>query len=306
VTAVEGPVLVHLAAGVGNIVLATPLLVALGRMGVTIDVWISADYPDTADLFRDWATVRGLVTGLHERYEAYVPAVPPFYWRRFSRCYRGLPHVVPRPPDPLFWADEQAYYLEFARALGYAEPAPRMCLPVAPSNHRGVTTSTVVLAPGCKTGEMAAKRWPGFPELSSRFDDVVVVGTRDDLRRFDGREMQFPPHVRVLTGELTLRQTAELLAGAGVVVANDSGLGHVAAALGVPAILLFGPTPHRTLGQFPPNVTVVRAGLPCEPCWFGGPRFAACQGRIDCLSRIAAADVAGLVAERLAVAAESA
>lgn len=294
-------VLVQLAAGIGNIVLATPLLVALGRMGLTIDVWLSADYPDTGDLFRDWSTIRAVVGGTGGRYAAYVPAVPPFYWHRFAGCYRGLAPVVPRPPDALFWTDEQAYYLEFARALGYDGPAPRMFLPVAPSDDASVTTSTVLLAPGCKTGEMAAKRWPAFPALASRFEDVAVVGTRDDLRTFDGREMQFPPHVRMLTGSLALRQTAERLAGAGVVVANDSGLGHMAAALGVPTILLFGPTPDRTLGPLPPNVTVVRAGLPCEPCWFGGPRFRACEGRIDCLNGISADDIAALVVDRLAV-----
>ena len=127
----------------------------------------------------------------------------------------------------------------------------------------------------------------------------------DDIRRLDGSEIAFPPHVRMLVGQLTLRQTAELLASGGVVVANDSGLGHIAAALGVPAILLFGPTPHRTLGAFPTNVTVVRSGLPCEPCWFGGPRFGACQRRIDCLTRLSADEVADMVAERLAMTAES-
>jgi ADP-heptose:LPS heptosyltransferase len=300
---VEQPVLVHLAAGIGNVVFATPLLVALGRMGLAVDVWLSADYADTADLLRDWSTVRGIVTGIRGRYAACLPAVPPFYWRRFAACYRGRAGVVPRPPDALFWSDEQAYYLEFARTMGYSGPKPDMFLPVSPSFEHGVTSATLVLAPGCKTGEMAAKRWPHFPELAALFPDVAVVGTADDLRRFDGGQLRFPPHVRMLTDRLSLRQTAELLASAGAVVANDSGLGHMSAALGAPTILLFGPTPDRTLGAFPPNVSVIRAGLPCEPCWFSGPRFGACAGRIECLHAIAAGDVARLVSDRLAIAA---
>jgi heptosyltransferase-1 len=60
-----------------------------------------------------------------------------------------------------------------------------------------------------------------------------------------------------------LRETAAVIAAAGTVVANDSGLGHVAAAVGVPTILLFGPTPNAVFGGFPPNVTVLRSGLPC-------------------------------------------
>ena len=51
-------VLVHLGAGVGNVVLATPLLMALNELGFTIDVLLAADYPQTADLLRPWSVVR--------------------------------------------------------------------------------------------------------------------------------------------------------------------------------------------------------------------------------------------------------
>lgn len=275
-------VLVHLAAGIGNIVFATPLLIALRSLGASIDLWLSADYHETADLFRAWAAIRNLVDGPDSQYAARIPAVPPFYWNRFSHRYDGLPNVVRRPADALFWIDEQAYYLEFARVLGYQGPAPSPSLPVA-SSSAAAGARPVVLAPGCKTGEMAAKRWPYFADLAARFEDVIVVGTRDDLARFDGAAMTFPSHVRVLAGRLGLRATAELIATAGVVVANDSGLGHLAAALGVPTVLLFGPTPHHTLGRMPANATVMRAGLPCEPCWFRDTRLDACDGRVDCL-----------------------
>ena len=43
---------------------------------------------------------------------------------------------------------------------------------------------------------------------------------------------------------------------------------------------------YPTLGQLRTNAHVVRAGLPCEPCWFGGARFRACMRRIDCLRDI--------------------
>jgi heptosyltransferase I len=76
-----------------------------------------------------------------------------------------------------------------------------------------------------------------------------------------------------------------------VVVANDSGLAHVAAAVGTPTLMIFGPTPHATLSRLPSNVKVLRAGLPCEPCWFGGARFRACDRRIECLGALSVAQV---------------
>jgi ADP-heptose:LPS heptosyltransferase len=186
----------------------------------------------------------------------------------------------------LFYEDEQEYYLTFARVLGYpAGQRPFYRLPISPSQSFGVTGRTLVIAPGCKTGEMAAKRWPYFKQLAERFDDVVVVGTTDDLCQNGGAVLQFPGHVRSFIDKLTLRETAELLAAAGVVVGNDSGLSHVAAAVGVPTVMLFGPTPHVNLGQLPPNVVVLRAGLECEPCWFNS-RFKTCASQIHCLRKL--------------------
>lgn len=76
-----------------------------------------------------------------------------------------------------------------------------------------------------------------------------------------------------------------LLASVGVVVGNDSGLAHVAAAVGTPTVMLFGTSPHHSLGHFPPNIKVLRTGLACVPCWFTA-RFRACTGQIHCLRQL--------------------
>ncbi|HEV3092485.1 MAG TPA: glycosyltransferase family 9 protein [Candidatus Cybelea sp.] len=296
-------ILVHLATGLGNIVLATSLLVTLSRRFRTIDLRLDADYPGAGDLFRDWSALRAVYdTGAiaNGAYEIIVPAIPPFAWPRFSARYRNHAGLMPRPDDALFYADEQAYYLDFARRLGCAVPqAPQSFVPAFPSPDAGISSATLVLAPGCKTGIMAAKRWPHYPELAALFDDVAIVGTPDDLRLFDGTPIRFPAHARSLVGSLQLRGLAGVLAASGVVVANDSGIAHLSAALGVPTILLFGPTPDQTLGRLPPNATVMRAGLPCEPCWLSRP-LDACQGRIDCLHSISVESVAAKVQRALA------
>lgn len=284
-------VLVHLASGVGNIVLATPLLIALGRRGLEVDVLVDGDYAESADLLAGWGAVRKVFNGrLGQRptgpYDIVVPAIPPFYWHGYRARYACDLRCVSRPPDALFYQDEQRYYLEFARNLGCdVDARSAYFLPVRADETRGVGASTLVIAPGCKSGEMAAKRWPFFPRLAEAFPDVVLVGTSDDLRTRDGKPMCFPAHVRSFVDRLTIRETAEVMAAAGAVVANDSGLGHIAGAVGVPTVMIFGPTPDRTLGGLPPNVEVIRASLPCEPCWFAR-RFAACNGRIDCLAQL--------------------
>ena len=276
-------VLVHLAAGIGDVVLATPLLVALNAIGYAVDVRLDADYPATVELLENWSIVRAVYVGSRtprrlDEYSRVIPAIPPFYWRRFAHLYRRCPKALSRPADSLFATDEQAYYMAFARALGYrSDGSPSCQLPIGPSEEFGIGASTVVLAPGCKTGEMAAKRWPYFPELAERFENVAVVGTADDLPR-----RPFPSHTRNFVDRLSLRKTAELLASAGLVIGNDSGLSHIAGAVGTPSLLLFGPTSERVLGGIPNTTKVLRTGLRCEPCWTTA-RLKACQGRVDCL-----------------------
>ena len=275
-------VLIHLASGVGNIVFSTPLILAVSEMGWIVDLRVDADYPATIDLFAGWSAVRsarGRAFPLPlESYSRVIPAIPPFYWGRFARLYRYCGNALPRPPDSLFARDEQAYYFEFARQLGYPSgQRPFPYVPVSPSPDYGVTAATVVLAPGCKTGEMAAKRWPHFAELAAHLPDLALAGTRDDITG-----LEFPPHARNFIDRLSLAEAAAMMASAGLVVANDSGLAHLAAASGVPTLMLFGPTSEQVLGAFPPHVTVLRVGLSCEPCW-NAARLQHCCGMVTCL-----------------------
>jgi len=286
---VSGAILIHLGAGVGNVVLATPLLAALNQLGFEIDVALAADYPETADLLRPWSAVRAVITNDEipsaKNYQYVLPAIPPFYWSRFAHCFCSVNNLLPRPSDGLFYENEQTFYFSFARTLGWRGAAPSTVLPIAPTERMDVTKRTLVLAPGCKTGEMAKKRWPYFPALAQAFGDVVVTGTADDLWDGQGTRLHFPAHVHNFAGRLSLRQTAEVIAAAGVFVGNDSGLSHIAAAVGSATVMIFGPTSERVLGSLSPNVRVVRRGLQCEPCWFDS-RFRACAGRIDCLAQV--------------------
>lgn len=284
----------HLGAGIGDVVLATPLLRVLATEGFTVDVLLDCDYPETAQLFEGWGIVRSVYGGTmrlpgHAEYERTLYAMPPFYWRRYPPTYDCASGPVLRSPASLFYRDEQAYFLKLAELLGcdVSDP-PHYCLPRPSSGHSGF--GALVLAPGSKTGAMAAKRWPFFGELAELFDNVVVVGTEDDLMSFDGVRLRFPRHVRCYVG-CNLRETAALLAGAEAVVANDSGIGHMAGALGVPTVLLFGPTPHTVLGRLPPNVSILRLAFACAPCG-RLPTYRSCRGRIDCLKGVSVAAVA--------------
>lgn len=123
------------------------------------------------------------------------------------------------------------------------------------------------------------KRWP--PKLFARLGDrlaeqyhaqVILVGSTDDRPLAEGiaRRMSHPPII--LCGQTTLLQLGALFAEVDVVVSNDSGPLHVAAAVGARAIGLFGPTTPDLTGPPPGRTLRVLFGsigcpVPCYRLW---------------------------------------
>ena len=175
-------------------------------------------------------------------------------------------------------------YLRLADALGWPD-GPLAPLPLGIS--AGQKDAFAVLNPNAS--ELAPeRRWPHFAVLGRRFlaegIPVVVIGGPEDVGRVTALVAALGGGARSALG-LDLRGCAELLARARVVVSNDSGPAHLAAAVGAPTVVLFGPeTPatHRPLG---PRVTVLHRPLPCSPClstWDG--KVAACRRKVACLA----------------------
>ena len=124
----------------------------------------------------------------------------------------------------------------------------------------GLPERYVVLCPGAEYGP--AKRWPYFRELAERFSvPVVLLGSANDREPAQGI-----PGTN-LVGRTTLDEAIDLIAGADLVVSNDSGLMHVAAALGRPQVALFGSSsPLHT----PPLSSAARTlwlRVECSPCY---------------------------------------
>jgi heptosyltransferase-2 len=149
----------------------------------------------------------------------------------------------------------------------------------------------VGLAPGATFGE--AKRWPPgrFGALADRLigaldADVLIFGSAAErpLAEQIGAAMK---HTPVSTaGETSLRQLLALMATCRLIVTNDSGPMHLAAALGVPLVAVFGSTDERATGPLGSRVRIVKREVECSPC---GLRE--CPIDFRCMSQISVEDV---------------
>ena len=143
------------------------------------------------------------------------------------------------------------------------------------------------------------KRWGGYPELANRLSDagylVVVVGTESDAR-FNPPE-QFPDDT-IFHYDLPLLKVNYLLKHAEWVIGNDCGLVHIASAMALNTIAIFGPTStvkNAPLGSFKSHggTVMARSLMACAPCQYSAWEQA-CQ-KVECLESVSPARVYDIV-----------
>lgn len=157
----------------------------------------------------------------------------------------------------------------------------------------------VTLMPGAEFGP--AKRWPAAryaqlaSELSTRGLAIVLLGspneagaTADIARLVDG--------ATDLAGKTRLEDAIDLIGGADLAVCNDSGLMHVAAAVGTPLVAVYGSTSPANTPPLSPQAETVWLGLDCSPC-----HQRTCPlGHMNCLEMLDAGKVLAAVDRVLA------
>lgn len=152
-------------------------------------------------------------------------------------------------------------------------------------------------------GLIPSAQWPGKRWPPLRFREVAQSFLKDTATRlvvFGGREDTFCseivkdlPAERVTNtqGKLSILEAAAVIEKCQLVVANDTGLMHIADGVGVPSVLILGPT-SAEMGCLPfhPQALILEENLWCRPCSKNGQ--APCiQGKRVCLERISAGRV---------------
>lgn len=299
-------ILVHLGGGMGDMLLATPMLEMLGRGGYVTDLCLQGDTRGVEGLFNGWPYLRTVSSDPAQfaanEYDYYI----------YGDDVSGRPISFPNRDaavrlHPMWdWArghelfSETEMYIDIARAIDPTLPV--VTQPSCTASERtfpDVSSATCVLAPGGQRN-LIIRKWPKFAQLAERLPDVAIVGTPADLdlanrivfphwaRRMLGSRLDyrgrtwklarpfadrhdaqtvFPRHAKDYLGKLSLADTAALIRQAGVFVGNDCGLTHLAVALGKPVIVLLGPSSRRRV--YPPfwkNVRIVSRNYDCQPC----------------------------------------
>jgi lipopolysaccharide heptosyltransferase II len=158
----------------------------------------------------------------------------------------------------------------------------------------------ILLQPGARWEN---KRWPVkcFAELirvlaekfpAARF---AILGGGDDRPLGEFIAQAAPARCVNLCGATSLLEMVEWIRLGDLLVTNDTGPMHAAAALGKPLIALFGPTEPRRTGPYGQLENVLRLDLPCSPCLQSDCHF---EKPEECLRALAPAQVAAAVLKK--------
>jgi heptosyltransferase-2 len=247
--------------------------------------WKSAIAPALAGIPERVGFVGEFRFGLLNRWRWGEKALPRFIDKNAALA---LPDGSPLPPE---W------------------PVPQLIVPTGETGRwrqaNGLgNRPAVALAPG-SVG--ASKRWTYYPEaarlLAQQGFDVWVVGGPDEKPLAAEIVAAGRPGVRDLTGT-DLRNGILAVAAADLAISNDSGLMHIAAAIGTPTMGIFGPTsPYHWAPLNGLAATVVtRTVVPCQPCH----RPVCTMNDHRCMRDIPASDVVAIAQRVLAEAGASA
>ena len=313
-------------AWVGDMVLAQPLVATLVDAGATVHMLAPPATAPVAERMPGVDTVHRLQVshgrlGLGERWRVGRSLRAHGFEQAFVLPNTFKSALVPwfaRVPRRTGWLGEQRYgVLNDARRLDperyprlverYAALAEGPCrTPALRAHPRSLAEArdrlslaeerpVVALCPGAAFGP--AKRWPAghFAEVAATCIGegraVWIFGSAEERSLCDDIASRVPESVN-LAGRTDLATAVDVLSTVDCVVANDSGLMHVAAALGRPVIALFGSTSPDFTPPLGDRTVVLREPQPCSPCF----QRTCPLGHLRCLVDLPPARVLGEIA----------
>jgi heptosyltransferase I len=189
---------------------------------------------------------------------------------------RGFYDVIVRRAS--FHTHAVDWYLSVLPALGVPvhwdfEWLPRRPVVAAALRHKWPVAHYrwIVLQPGARWSN---KRWPAesFAALAHRLLAArpdcrcAILGGQDETPLGTIISRAAPERCLDLTGRLSLQEMVEWIRLSELMVTNDTGPMHVAAAVGTPVVALFGPTEPRRTGPYRQLHQSLQLNLPCVPC----------------------------------------
>lgn len=186
---------------------------------------------------------------------------------------------------PIFVRDKSIHavenYLQFARYFGCSTEEVAFPISIPPEDERYI--EQLLRQEGIKPGDFvvfvsATARWRSkfweqqafvrlCDELVRRYGaKLIFSGLPSEVEYLQGIRERMREDAVIMAGRTTIKQFFALIKRSRLYVGVDSGSMHAAAAFGVPAVALFGPSNPSWIGPYGQERGIVKVNLPCAPC----------------------------------------
>lgn len=188
-------------------------------------------------------------------------------------------------------------------------PAPHLnllfkpCLPPSIKKWLDVKSKIILIHPGSSIKQSATKRPPasllnGVVTASLRKNSelkfIFIFGPDEFCLSSSYNETEYCNNLELHN----IEEAVYIISAASLLIAGDSGYGHLAASIGIPVITLAGPTDIETTKPWSTLATVIktRDTLKCMPC-YGTLNFSNCPNGLKCMNSISTDDVTSKIEE---------
>ena len=249
---------------------------------------------DLHGLFKSGLVAR-LARGKRKIAPSYARECSSIFFRERAGRFNRTRHAVEQAFDTLDYLGLKRPSGQFRAALRPLEGPPNTSIPDSPIGSRTIAFAPVSRWPSkdwptVRYGELATillKRDPslrivivgGKVDISVGETIVSAAGAADKKRIFN------------LCGRTSIAESLDLLAKCVLLIANDTGPVHMAAAVGTHCLVLFGPTRPDWTGPYGEGHRIIMRDLPCQPCL----KHRCPRGDHACLESITATEVASFV-----------
>jgi hypothetical protein len=262
--------------GLGNFVLFTPALQALAsldeskRVDVCIDgAWIDNRRTALVDIIKALPFVEDMQTYPDIPFEKKYTT---WFWTKHtypSEAYNVFKCKEPRFDTGVAWVHSGIHEIDFymghiRRHLGFAGETPKQFFPVAEKSPLNKKRLTIGICNGSFGHLRPSKAWPYFPELAATLKmyydcDVVKVGYEDELKDVILFDHDF-------VGKTGILETAAIIKQCDLFITTDTCNMHVADALNVPMIVIWGGSVLTKNRPVNGNPEIVTRSMGCQPC----------------------------------------